>query len=310
MTHERSLLSASQFNEGELLEDLLTRSTRFNKLLDQRKVESLFARHLGKVMLNIFYEASTRTSFSFRTAAARLGMSIVGTESAGQFSSAVKGESVEDTAQILAGNRPDIIVVRHPENGAVARFAAAATGVPVINGGDGTNEHPTQALLDVYTIKKEFGRLDNLSIAIGGDIRRGRTARSLVQLLGNYQSNDFTFIAPEEQNVDDALLSELNNMPANYSLTDQLTANSLSDVDIVYWTRLQSERGGGEQDPAYSLSPELVSAMRPDAIVMHPLPRLSELPESIDSMPQSRYFQQAQNGMPTRMALLDWCLEA
>ncbi len=305
----KHILRAEQFHQGDLLDRLIEQTERYQDVLlgPQNRLKYL-AQHAGKVLFSVFYEPSTRTSFSFRTAASNLGMTVIGTEAAGQFSSAVKGETLEDTARMLAGNQPDVIVLRHPENGAAERMAELSCGIPIINAGDGQNEHPTQALLDTYTIQKELGRRDNLRIVIGGDIANGRTAKSLLRMLGIHSNNSFLLVAPEESNAGEKMQQELAFLPADVDYAYDLTPETLQDADVVYWTRTQTERGSSAQDTRFTLKQADLAYMSARGIVMHPLPRITELSTDIDADPRARYFAQAANGLPVRMALLDWIL--
>lgn len=309
MNNPRHILRAEQFNQDGLLDHLIERADHYSDVQNGPEVRTKYmAEHAGKVLFSVFYEPSTRTSFSFRSAATRLGMAVIGTEAAGQFSSAVKGETLEDTTRMLVGNQPDVILLRHPDDGAAERMAALCEDTPVINGGDGRNEHPTQALLDVYTIQKEFGHRDNLRIVIGGDIAGGRTAKSLLNLLGVHRNNSFLLVAPEACNADQTMQAKCAEMPATVDFSYNLDTETLRDADVVYWTRAQTERGSSQQDSKFILQPSVLEHMNPEGIIMHPLPRVTEIPITIDSDPRAHYFQQAANGLPTRMALLDWVL--
>ena len=304
------ILNAEQFNQDYVLDHLIERTEHFSAVQFHPENRRLFiGEHVGKLLFNVFYEPSTRTSFSFQTAATNLGINVIGTEAAGQFSSAAKGETLEDTTRMLVGNKPNIIVLRHPEDGAAARMAALSEQTSIINAGDGCNEHPTQALLDVYTIQKEFGRREDLKIVIGGDIVGGRTAKSLLNLLGIHRSNSFTLVAPEENNASEVMKKTLATFAADVEYSYELSPKTLKDADIVYWTRTQTERGSGEQDSRFILHRSDLKLMNSQGIIMHPLPRVTELSADIDDDPRARYFQQAANGLPVRMALLDWVLK-
>lgn len=305
----RHILRAEQFADVELLGDLFERSDYFAENLkrgDGR--QSLLGKYAGRIMFNMFYEPSTRTSLSFQTAAARLGMQIINTENGKEFSSVSKGETLEDTARVLAGNRPDVIVLRHYEDGAAEVMADYTRGIPVINAGDGKNEHPTQALLDLYTINREFGRTNNLRIIVGGDIEGGRTAKSLVRLLGLRESNSIELVAPERNNASPELKKEWEALPADIDYTYEFDETTLKSADVVYWTRTQTERGNGHVDPNFVLACRHLGSMPLHGIIMHPLPRNGDLLPEIDNDPRTRYFQQSANGVPTRMALLDYVL--
>jgi aspartate carbamoyltransferase catalytic subunit len=260
----------------------------------------------GCILATIFYEPSTRTRLSFESAMLRLGGQVISTENAREFSSAIKGESVEDTMRIVSGYA-DAIVIRHYEQGAAARAAAVAT-VPVINGGDGPGEHPTQALLDLYTIQHELGRIDGLKIALVGDLRYGRAVRSLALLLCLTTGTEVVFVSPPAvpmgQDVRDALTT------AGVKFHDERDlAAVVSDVDVVYQTRIQRERFAtpAEYEASrgiYIVDREIVDRMKPNAILMHPLPRVDEITADVDTDPRVAIFRQAHNGVYLRMALL------
>lgn len=306
------VLRADQFANDELLDTVFDQAARIQDNLGSSLHNNSMRLELaGKTLFNLFYEPSTRTSFSFQMAASRLGMTVLGTENGKDFSSLAKGESLEDTARTLAGYRPDVFVIRHKDDGAAEQFSAETSGIPVINAGDGKNEHPTQSLLDVYTIQRAFGRRDNLKIAIGGDIAHGRTAKSLMRLLGRYGSNEFALIAPEVSNIgkEPLLQQEVAELPASFTTYHELNAQILEDADVVYWTRTQTERGAGETDERFRLEPSHLENMNPEGIIMHPLPRVGELSHAIDEDPRAIYFEQAANGVPIRMALLRMLVE-
>lgn len=287
---------------------------------DRPWVEALFARAdamIGvrasngplrdKILATLFYEPSTRTRLSFESAMLRLGGTVISTENAREFSSAIKGESVEDTVRIVSGYA-DGIVIRHHEQGAAAR-AAAASPVPIINAGDGPGEHPTQALLDLYTIKREIGRIDDLTVALVGDLRFGRAVRSLALLLCLATNVELLFVSPDA-------------VPMGQDVRDTLTANqirfreepdlttALSQANVVYQTRIQRERFSTVEEfqrsqGIYLITAPLLDHMKTDAILMHPLPRVDEIAQEVDFDPRAAYFRQAQNGVFIRMALLD-----
>ena len=261
----------------------------------------------GRIMATLFYEPSTRTRFSFETAMHRLGGSVISTESAGEFSSVSKGETLEDTIRILNGYA-DVIVLRHSEVGGAAR-AAAVSRVPVINAGDGAGQHPTQALLDLYTIEKELGRVDGLGVAMVGDLAQGRTVRSLAYLLGKFDQIRIYFVAPPLLRMKEDIREHLSAHGVQYTEEDSLE-RVLPEVDVVYQTRVQKERfadRAAEYEQCrglYIISSESLKLMKPQAIVMHPLPRVGEITPEVDADPRAAYFRQAQNGLYVRMALL------
>jgi aspartate carbamoyltransferase catalytic subunit len=262
-------------------------------------------------MASLFDEPSTRTRLSFEGAMLRLGGQALGTESAGQFSSVAKGETLEDTVRIVSGYC-DVLVLRHHEVGASKR-AAAVSAVPVINAGDGPGQHPTQALLDLYTIRKEVGRLDGLRIAMVGDLANGRTVRSLSYLLSKFDGIRLVFVAPPEVAIGRDIKSHLDERGTTYEETVDLD-KVLPDVDVVYQTRIQKERFAGRMDEyqrvrgVYVIDAEAMRKMSPSAILMHPLPRVGEIPEEVDADPRAAYFRQARNGLYIRMALLSMVL--
>ena len=263
----------------------------------------------GKLLATLFYEPSTRTRFSFEAAMFRLGGQVLSAESAAQASSAAKGESLEDAMRIISGYA-DAIVLRHPEVGAVERAARAAE-VPVISAGDGTGHHPTQALLDLYTIKKELGRLDHLRVGLAGDLRNGRTGRSLALLLSRFPGNELLMISPRELSMGSDVVEQLTG--ARVDVTDDFQ-NALTGLDVLYQTRIQAERFASPDDyerfrGIYVLTVDLMDRMPEHAIVMHPLPRVGEIDPLVDADPRAAYFRQARNGLWVRMAVLDWAME-
>ena len=260
-----------------------------------------------RVMATLFYEPSTRTRLSFESAMIRLGGQVVTTESAQEFSSAAKGETLEDTVRIVSGYS-DVIVVRHFESGASKR-AAVVSDIPVINAGDGAGQHPTQALLDMYTIDREIGRIDGLSIAMVGDLANGRTVRSLCYLLTKYDLAKIFFVAPEVVSMKDDIKEYLDRYKVPFEEKEDLHEVA-TKVDVIYQTRIQRERFGDrahEYERArgrYIVDQELMTHLRQDAVVMHPLPRVDEISPAIDTDPRAAYFRQAHNGLYLRMALL------
>jgi aspartate carbamoyltransferase catalytic subunit len=261
----------------------------------------------GRIMASLFYEPSTRTRLSFEAAMLRLGGDVLGTESAGQFSSVAKGETLEDTVRIVSGYC-DVLVLRHFDVGASKR-AASVSSVPVINAGDGPGQHPTQALLDLYTIKKERGAIDGLRIAMVGDLANGRTVRSLCYLLSKFDDVHITFVAPAAVAMGTDIKAHLDERGVDYDETADL-APVLPEVDVVYQTRIQKERFADRMDEyrrvsgVYIMDGAALARMRPDAVLMHPLPRVDEIREEVDSDPRAAYFRQARNGLFIRMALL------
>ncbi len=264
-----------------------------------------------RIMATLFYEPSTRTRFSFETAMHRLGGRVISTENAAEFSSVAKGETLEDTIRIMSGYS-DVIVLRHYEVGAAKR-AAAVSRVPIINAGDGPGQHPTQALLDLYTIRKEIRFLDGLRIAMVGDLAQGRTVRSLAYLLSKFRDVKMYFVAPPLLKMKEDIVQHLGERGVWYREETSLE-KVLPEVDVVYQTRIQKERFGDRIADyercrgVYIVNENSLRLMKPNAIVMHPLPRIDEINMSVDQDPRAAYFRQAQNGLYVRMALLTMVL--
>ncbi len=261
----------------------------------------------GKILAALFYEPSTRTRLSFESAMQRLGGSVISAEGV-QFSSLYKGESIEDTIR-MASCYADIIAMRHPQQGSADQAASVAT-VPFINAGDGPGQHPTQALLDLYTIKKERGTVDNLKVAMVGDLRYGRTVHSLSYVLGLYKNIEFTLVAPKELTMPEKVTSFFAEKKIKYSETDDMT--TALDADVVYMTRVQQERFADRSEYErlklkYVLTASMLKGKK--VTVMHPLPRVGEIATDVDDLPNAAYFRQAGNGVPLRMALLAMLLK-
>jgi aspartate carbamoyltransferase catalytic subunit len=296
------IIEAQQFDVPMLLR-LLDIAEEMEKLVQQGGTTD----YHNRIMATLFYEPSTRTRFSFETAMHRLGGRVISTENAAEFSSVAKGETLEDTIRIMNGYA-DVIVIRHHEVGAAKR-AAAVSRVPVINAGDGVGQHPTQALLDLYTIRKEIGKVDGLRVAMVGDLAQGRTVRSLTYLLSKFRDIRLYFVAPALLKMKDDILEHLKERKVWYAEETSLD-KVLPEVDVVYQTRVQKERFGDriadyEQcRGVYVITPESLRLMKKKAIVMHPLPRLGEIAMEVDNDPRAAYFRQAQNGLYVRMALL------
>ncbi|TMB46949.1 MAG: aspartate carbamoyltransferase [Chloroflexi bacterium] len=297
----RHVIESQQFSRS-LLEELFARSEEI-----KAEPHRFMGRLNGQVMAALFYEPSTRTRFSFEAAMLRLGGQTIGTDNAREFSSAAKGETLEDTIRIVSGYA-DVIVMRHNEEGAAKR-AAAVSSVPIINAGDGPGQHPTQALLDLYTIKDELNRIDGVRVAMVGDLANGRTVRSLTYLLSKFKDIKLWFVAPPQVAMRDDLKAHLDEHKVPWVETEDLDS-VLPEVDVVYQTRIQKERF---TDPdaynavkgIYRIDKKSMSLMRKYAILMHPLPRVDEISPEVDDDPRSAYFRQARNGLRIRMALLD-----
>lgn len=272
-----------------------------------RSMERIVARggtldYQSRIMATLFYAPSTRTRLSFEAAMHRLGGRVLSTEHAGAFSSEIEGERVEDSIRILGGIS-DVIVIRHPEEGG-ARRAAEVSTVPVINAGDGHGgQHPTQALLDLYTIFRQRP-LDGLSVAIIGELDKGRTARSLAYLLGKFERVKLFFVSPPELQISPDILKYLDHHDVRYELESEID-KVIDQVDVVYQTRIRSESlADASRIKGYAIDSTVLQRMRPDAMILHPLPRTVELDKSVDADPRAMYFRQTMNGLYVRMALL------
>ena len=295
----------SQQFDSELLDIIFTVADEMKK--DLTAAKRRYSRALkDKIMASLFYEPSTRTRFSFESAMARLGGSILTTENAKEFSSASKGETLYDSTRVMCGYA-DLIVMRHNKPGS-AKMAAEASSVPVINAGDGSGQHPTQALLDLYTIKDCFSTIKGLSIAMVGDLKYGRTVRSLSYLLTKYDDITIYFVSPSVCKMDDDIKDYLTTHHVNWEDEDSLE-KVLPLVDCAYMTRIQRERFPDPEDyeraaGKYIMGVKEAGMMKEDSIIMHPLPRVDEISREVDKDPRARYFQQAGNGVYIRMALL------
>lgn len=301
------VIEAQQFDR-DLLSEIFAVTKEMEDVVS-RYGSSILSR---RIMASLFYEPSTRTRLSFESAMFRLGGDVITTESAREFSSAAKGETLEDTIRIIEGYS-DVIVMRHFESGS-ARRAADVAGVPIINAGDGPGQHPTQALLDVYTIRKEIGRLDGIRIAMVGDLANGRTARSLTYLMSKYDDVKVYFVAPSVVRMKDDIKAHLDEHKVPWEEAEDLLAVA-REVDVVYQTRIQRERFGDRIEDyekargKYVIDDKVMAALPEKSVVMHPLPRVDEIAPEVDSDPRAAYFRQAHNGLYIRMALLRMVLE-
>ncbi len=298
----RHVVESQQFTVPLLME-LFDRS---------RGMERVVARggtldYQSKIMATLFYEPSTRTRFSFEAAMHRLGGRVLSTEHARAFSSEAEGEQVEDSIRIIGGYS-DVIVIRHTTEGGAKR-ASEVSPVPVINAGDGEGgQHPTQALLDLYTIYRERP-LDGLSVAFIGELDKGRTARSLAYLLAKFDRVKIFFVAPAELQMKPDILQYLDRHNVHYELVSQMDG-ILGEVDVVYQTRIRPERVADVQAlRRFAIDSSVLQKMKPNAMILHPLPRTVELDKTVDSDPRALYFRQATNGLYVRMALLTMVLD-
>ena len=258
----------------------------------------------GKIMATLFYEPSTRTRLSFESAMLRLGGQVIGTENAAEFSSAIKGETLEDTIRIINAYC-DLIVLRHFASGA-SDIAAKYSRVPIINAGDGSHEHPTQALTDLYTIFSKL-KTPNFTIAMIGDLATYRAVNSLSYFLTLYPDVKFIFVSPKKLSILPELRKRLKETGNSYQETDSLDI-ALKNADVLYITRIQQERLNKSDYEQYfglyTIDKNSLSNMKKDALIMHPLPRINEIAQEVDDDPRAIYFQEAQNGLYIRMALL------
>ena len=258
----------------------------------------------GRILGNLFFEPSTRTRMSFETAMKRLGGDVVNLGDV-KTSSVVKGETLFDTIQMVDGYT-DIIAMRHPRQGA-AQYAQDAANVPILNGGDGAGHHPTQTMLDLFTIKQAHGRLEGLKVVLAGDLRYGRTVHSLSHALTRFGC-ELIFASPDLLKMPEEIVSDLRSQGADVVETEDLYG-SMADADVVYMTRIQKERFADEDEyarcaGAYKLHARHLNEVKQDMIIMHPLPRVDEIDPSVDATRHARYFEQAFNGVVARMALL------
>ncbi|MFA6447120.1 MAG: aspartate carbamoyltransferase [Patescibacteria group bacterium] len=296
----KDILSVGQFKHADL-EYIFGVAHEMREMVERVGTFDLLK---GKILANVFYEPSTRTSASFTSAMERLGGSVIPINEV-KYSSVAKGESLPDTIRSLECYA-DVIVLRHPEVGSAAQAAEYAKK-PIINAGDGTGEHPTQALLDLFTISEELERLDGLTVTMVGDLKYGRTVHSLARLLSLYRVN-LHYLAPEILRMPREIIEELNERRVPQQEYTELE-EVISDSDVLYVTRIQKERFADPADyekvqGSYIITPETMKAAKSDMIVMHPLPRVGEISMEVDSDPRAAYFRQMEYGLYVRMALL------
>lgn len=260
----------------------------------------------NKVVASCFFEPSTRTRLSFETAIQRIGGSVIGFDNDGNTSLAKKGETLSDSVQVIS-NYVDAFVMRHPQEGAARLASEYSNGVPIINAGDGSNQHPSQTLLDLFTISETQGKLDGVNIAFVGDLKYGRTVHSLTQALAKFNNNRLFFIAPDALAMPDYILEELDEKGIEYSLHTDIES-VMPEIDILYMTRVQRERFDESEyahlKSAFILSAPQLHNARPNMKILHPLPRIDEITTDVDDTPHAYFFQQAGNGVYAREALL------
>lgn len=296
----RDLVSVRDLTR-EKIDTLLDNAQRQEKQLNANEEQTLAT---NTVLATLFYEPSTRTRLSFESAMERLGGSTISVTEASA-SSAAKGESLADTVRVISGYA-DAIVLRHPREGS-ARLASRFATVPVVNAGDGAGEHPTQTLTDLYTIRKATGQLDDVRIVLGGDLRYGRTVHSLVLALGLYEA-DLVLAAPtSEFDLPEDLKDEARDRGATITQEDDLE-QAVHDADILYQTRLQTERFEGQGATPHRITIDTIREAPPRLKILHPLPRIDEIAREVDETEHAAYFEQAHNGLPVRMAVLETLL--
>ncbi|MDW8847637.1 aspartate carbamoyltransferase [Erwinia sp. MMLR14_017] len=295
---QKHIISINDLNREEL--ELVLRTAASLKATPQPEL----LKHI--VVASCFFEASTRTRLSFETAIHRLGASVVGFADGSNTSLGKKGETLADTISVI-GTYVDAIVMRHPQEGAARLATEFSNGIPILNAGDGANQHPTQTLLDLFTIQETQGRLSNLNVAMVGDLKYGRTVHSLTQALAKFDGNRFFFIAPDALAMPSYITDVLDEKGIIWSRHDSIE-EVVPQVDILYMTRVQKER----LDPSeyanvkaqFVLRAADLAAARENMKVMHPLPRIDEIATDVDKTPYAWYFQQAGNGIYARQALL------
>jgi len=293
---KRSLVSIDDFSTEEILK-VLDLAVEFEKQPVRKLLE-------GKVIATLFFEPSTRTRLSFESAINKLGGKIVGFSDSSS-SSVAKGETLHDTIKMVS-SYCDLIVMRHPIEGS-ARYASEVSSVPIINAGDGANQHPTQTMLDLYSIRKTQGRLENLNIFMVGDLKYGRTVHSLMMAMSRWKAT-FNFIAPEELRMPEEFKLYLDNMGLKFYEHTDFT-DIISKADIIYMTRVQKERFSDPMEyekvkNVYVLRNSMLENTKPNMRILHPLPRVNEIHPDVDSNPKAYYFEQALNGVFTRQAIL------
>ena len=297
---KKSLISIRDFTKEEILHVLET-AKEFEQNKEQKFLE-------GKVIASLFFEPSTRTRLSFETAINRLGAKVIGFSDATNTSQS-KGETLKDTIKMVS-NYVDMIVMRHPLEGS-SRYASEVADVPVVNAGDGANQHPSQTLLDLYSILQTQGTLEGLTINMVGDLKYGRTTHSLIQAMSHFNPK-FIFTSPDELKMPKEYKDFLDRRNIEYIETDSLDAH-LNECDILYMTRVQQERFTDPMEyervkDVYTLNASMLGNVRDNMKILHPLPRVTEIDQDVDDTPYAYYFRQAENGLYVRMAIISYLL--
>lgn len=296
MKEKQSLVSIHDFTKEDILR-IMELAADFEANPDQRLL-------YGKVVASLFFEPSTRTRLSFESAINRLGARVIGFSDMNN-TSVTKGETLHDTIKVIS-NYCDMIVMRHPVEGA-ARYASEVSRVPVVNAGDGANQHPSQTLLDLYSILKTQGRLDNINIMMVGDLKYGRTVHSLLEALSHFKA-EFTFVSPPELQMPTEYKMQLYERGISYYETADMMER-MGMADIIYMTRVQRERFSDVMEyervkNAYILHNGMLADTKPNMRILHPLPRVNEIAPDVDNNPKAYWFQQTENGVYTRMAIM------
>jgi len=303
----KHVISARQFDDPEFLLGLFESANRMER---DDVFRALTGPLRGRILATLFFEPSTRTRFSFEAAMQKLGGGVLTAENARTNSSATKGESISDTVRVVSAYA-NVIAIRHYEEGA-AEAASKISPVPIINAGDGSGEHPTQALADIYTIKKELGWLNGLRVALVGDLLYGRTIHSLLPMLSLYPGLTIDLISPSELRLPLRYREYLAEKGIPFHEGEKLEG-VIEQADVAYITRVQRERFASQEDydavkDVYVIDAEMANRMKPEAIIMHALPRVNEISPDVDSNARAAYFRQAKNGLYIRMALLKYLL--
>jgi aspartate carbamoyltransferase len=296
----KHILHGNQFTKKDIL-SLIRLASDFEKELKRKAIIPLLR---GRILATLFFEPSTRTRLSFETAMQRLGGGVISMGSI-EGSSVAKGESLIDTVKTIS-QYADILVIRHPKVGAVSE-AANATSVPIINAGDGSGQHPTQALLDIYTIYKELGSLNNLTLSLVGDLKYGRTVHALVEILSHFNIKLY-FVAPNSLRMPEEITSKLKEKGIEIVETEDLIS-SAKESDLIYMTRIQRERFSEPSEyerlkGIFIIDNEFLKKVNKELVIMHPLPRVNEISPEVDFYKGAAYFRQVKNGLYMRMALL------
>ncbi len=297
---KRSLISITDLTKEEII-----RITELAAYFEEHPYEPLLQ---GRVIASLFFEPSTRTRLSFESAMNRLGARVIGFSDASN-TSVSKGETFHDTIQVIS-NYCDMIVMRHSLEGA-PRYASEFSKVPIVNAGDGANQHPSQTLLDIFSIKKTQGRLDNINIMMVGDLKYGRTVHSLLQALSHFNPT-FTFVSPTELQMPREYTMFLDQLGITYTVKQEID-EAINQADIVYMTRVQKERFNDPMEyermkNVYVLKNSMLENVKPTMKILHPLPRVGEIEQSVDANPHAYYFNQTENGVYTRMAIISYLL--